>query len=150
MRKVLTLELDYNLSQEELLDEKQEPVRNGHVSRNLITRAFHSNHERGMSVKTARVWRSVSTQIEEILELDLPNIILSESEFSAIYSELYKCKLDPRLAFLLPVLCDELDRIKNLDKGIAEKELEEAEKLYALKKKVEPVPQDSKVQAINR
>ena len=145
MRKVLTLELDYNLTEEELFDEQRKAVRYGHVSRNLITRSFHANHNQGMNVKTARVWRSISTQIEEVLECNLPNIILSESEFSAIYDELYKCKLDPRLAFLLPVLCDELDRVKNLDKETREKELEEAEHLYALKKKVIDVIQKSKI-----
>ena len=144
MRKVLTLELDYGLTTEELIDENQKPVRHGHVSRNLITQAFHANHDRGMNVKIARVWRSVSTQIEEILELKLPNIILSESEFSAIYDELYKCKLSPRLAFLLPVLCDELDRVKNLAKDQVEKELEEAEILYASTKKAEAAVQEAR------
>ena len=144
MRKVLTLELDYGLTKEELIDEKQEPVRHGHVSRNLITQAFHANHDRGMNVKVARVWRSVSTQIEEVLELKLPNIILSESDFSAIYDELYKCKLSPRLAFLLPVLCDELDRVKNLSKEGVQKELEAALVLYANTKKAEAAVQEAR------
>lgn len=110
MKQVLNLNLEYDLPdpKEGLPDGPDNPT----ITRNVIENAYAINHP-SMDAKVARQWRSLVKAMEEILKEKKTFLILSESDFASVYEEVYKCKYPHQQAFIVPVLLDELDSIKN-------------------------------------
>ena len=126
MKKVLNLDLDYELDKQR--DEKAaegaaKVPENPEITRNIIENAYAINHP-SMDAKTARQWRSIVKLMDEVLEDNKVFLILSDSDFSSIYDEIYKCEFPHQQAFIVPVLLDELDRVKNRSQKEAKEILE--------------------------
>ena len=129
--RVLVLGLDYDLKDDERRqppenpgEESKELVPYRAVTRNLINHAFTTNHQKGMDSNTAKQWRGIRRQIEKAVDDKADYIYISDTDFQRIYDEIYKCSFVPQMAFLAPVLYDELDKIKN-------RSLDEDERLKA-------------------
>jgi len=116
--KLLLLDLDYEVDKEERTDPETGRVNPYYnLSRLLINAAFQLNHAQGMDSNTSRAWRAIRTQMRQAIEEDKKfYLLLSQSDFDAIYREVYDCKYPPPQAVLAPYLYDELDKVKNRTK----------------------------------
>lgn len=110
MREVLNLNLDYDLPEPK--EGQPDSPDNPTITRNIIENAYAINNP-NMGAKLSRQWRSLVKAMEEILKEKKTFLILSESDFASVYDEVYKCKYPHQQAFIVPVLLDELDSIKN-------------------------------------
>ena len=124
MNKVLTVDLDYELTGEQLELKDDEGKVTGaitykEITADLIVSAYVMAHrEKGMNGPQTREYRAMYQLLND---KDLPDqIILSETDFSLYYETVQSCKTWPthprNLAFTAPVLLDELSRVKNRTK----------------------------------
>jgi len=108
--KLLMLELDYELSAEEMKN-----VKNGTapLTRNLINQAYQTNNPQ-MDAKTSRQWRSVRRVLNEVIDdKKMGFALFASSDFDSVYDEVYKARYSGGQAQIAPYLLDELDIVKN-------------------------------------
>lgn len=128
--KLLKLELDYELTEEE----KKGLESTSLLTRNIINNAYQLNNP-NMDSDMSKQWRSVRRLLQEAIEDTKAGfIVFSSSDFDSLYDEVYKCKFPAGLARLAPYLYDELDIVKN--RSIEEEEKVQKE-MTGLKEAVE-------------
>lgn len=148
MSKVLNLNLDYEMDKErekaaEKPDGPQVPD-NSVISRNIMENAYAINHP-SMDAKIAREWRSVVKAMDEVIKSKKCFLILSDSDFSLLDAEVYKCKFPHQQAFIVPILLDELDMVKRRSKKEADEILKTIENSDKASEQVSKVLEMSKV-----
>lgn len=111
--KLIKLELPYGLSDFERQDPREPgklvPYRDLTIS--LVRSAFFRNYAGGMDADTAIIFRSIVTALNAAGDY----VELGDSEFERVYKEVYAGRYEPKMAFLLPVLLNELNvaRVRN-------------------------------------
>lgn len=112
--KCLQINLDYDLAETDQKDQEGTLIEtvNQSITRNLIVGALQINHQK-MGAKLARQFRSIDKSLKKAIDTKSDKILVSDSDFDTIYNELYSCEISPQLAYFLPILLDEVDKIKN-------------------------------------
>ncbi len=123
MSKVLNLNLDYGMEKEreKAAENPKGPQvpENPVISRNIIENCYAINNP-SMGAKMAREWRSIVKSMDEVIAAKKSFLILSDSDFSSLAEELYKCKFPHQQAFIVPILLDEVDLVKRRSKKDAD------------------------------
>lgn len=129
MKRVLTIDLDYDLGElRENPPEGSRPVpSNSEITRNIIENTYARNHPE-MGVKEARKWRRIVKTIEKALQAGEGLVVISDEDLTSLLEEIGSCQYDQTQAFIVPVLFDELERIRDLPKKETLRALEELEK----------------------
>lgn len=117
MKRVITIDLDYDLAD---LEQEQSPgapkiPTHPEITRNIIEHTYLSNYEK-MKAKVARQWRRIVKTCEAAIEAKQPQIMLADDDFKALLAEVERCEYTQNQAFIVPVLLDELERIRDLPK----------------------------------
>jgi hypothetical protein len=115
MKRVLTIDLDYDLSD---LAKDQPPgspkiPTYPEITRNIIEHTYMANYPK-MKAKQARQWRRIVKACDAAIEAKEPQIMLADDDFKALLGEVEKCEYTQSQAFIVPVLFDELERIRDL------------------------------------
>ena len=115
MKRVLTIDLDYDLAD---LAQEQAPgapaiPTHSEITRNIIEHTYLTNYPK-MKAKVARQWRRIVKTCEAAIEAKQPKIMLMDGDFKALLAEVEKCEYAQNQAFIVPVLLDELERIRDL------------------------------------
>ena len=117
MQRVLTIDLDYDLSD---LAKDQPPgspkiPTYPEITRNIIEHTYITNYPK-MKAKLARRWRRIVKTCDAAIEAKCPKIVLMDDDFKSLLGEVEKCDYNQTQAFIVPVLLDELERIRDLPK----------------------------------
>jgi hypothetical protein len=67
-----------------------------------------------MKAKLARQWRRMVKACDAAIEAKEPQIMLMDDDFKQLLAEVEKCEYNQNQAFIVPVLLDELERIRDL------------------------------------
>jgi hypothetical protein len=115
MNRVLTIDLDYDLAD---LSKDQAPgapkiPSNSEITRNIIEHTYLTNYPK-MQAKLARQWRRIVKTCDAAIEAKQPKIVLMDADFKQLLAEVEKCEYNQTQAFIVPVLLDELERIRDL------------------------------------
>lgn len=115
MKRVLTIDLDYDLAD---LAKDQPPgapkiPSYPEITRNIIEHTYITNYPK-MKAKQARQWRRIVKACDAAIEAKEPQIMLMDDDFKALLAEVEKCEYNQNQAFIVPVLFDELERIRDL------------------------------------
>ena len=115
MKRVLNIDLDYDVEElrKAVPEGGKEVPPNPEITRNVIESTWLNNHPK-MNVKQARVWRRIVKACEKGMATKQYLVVISNDDFEALQAEIEKCEYDSRQAFIVPVLQDELERIKGL------------------------------------
>lgn len=136
--KLLMLELDYELTEEE----KKGLESTSLLTRNLINNAYQINNP-NMDSKMSRQWRSVRRLLQDAVEDTKAGfIIFSSGDFDSLYDEVYKCMFPAGLSRTAPYLYDELDIVKN-------RSIEEEEKIQREMLSLQESVEDSKKEPLS-
>jgi hypothetical protein len=141
MNKVINLDLDYDLPEPK--EGSPKGPENPTITRNVIEHAFALVNP-SMDVRTARQLRSVVRTLDEALAEKKVFVILSPSDFDATYEACYDAKYPYQQAFIVPVLLDELDAVKNRSQKEAKTLLETIESANQASDQVKKVVEMSK------
>lgn len=117
MKRVLTIDLDYDLAD---LAKDQPPgspkiPTYPEITRNIIEHTYITNYPK-MKAKKARQWRRMVKACDAAIAAKEPQIMLMDDDFTALLGEVEKCEYAQNQAFIVPVLLDELERIRDLPK----------------------------------
>jgi len=117
MNRVLTIDLDYDLADLEGIQAPGGPKIPSHpeITRNIIEHTYLTNYPK-MRAKVARKWRRIVKTCEAAIEAKCPQIVLMDDDFKSLLAEVEKCEYSQNQAFIVPVLLDELERIRDLPK----------------------------------
>lgn len=115
MKKILKIDLDYEVDELRESPTGQEVPTNAKITRNIIENVYAENHK-SMGAKVAREWRRVVRAIDKAIEAGESVVILRGDDFDSLKKECYACEFPPNQAFIVPVLLDELDRVEALPK----------------------------------
>ncbi len=121
MKKILKIDLDYEVDELREHPKGGEVPDNSKITRNIIENVYAENHK-AMSATKAREWRRVVKAIDRAIEAKENIVVLRGADFDSLKKEVYACEFPPNQAFIVPVLLDELDRVEALPK----KEMEQA------------------------
>lgn len=115
MKRVLSIDLDYDLAD---LAKDQPPgspkiPTYPEITRNIIEHTYITNYPK-MKAKQARQWRRIVKACDAAIEAKEPQIMLIDDDFKALLAEVEKCEYNQNQAFIVPVLLDELERIRDL------------------------------------
>ncbi len=115
MNRVLTIDLDYDLADLQTEQGPNAPKIPTHseITRNIIEHTYLTNYPK-MKAKVARQWRRIVKTCEAAIEAKQPKIMLMDGDFKALLAEVEKCEYAQNQAFIVPVLLDELERIRDL------------------------------------
>ena len=115
MKKILNIDLDFEVDDLRETPKGKEVPSNAKITRNIIENVYAENHER-MDTKTAREWRRVVKVIDKAIAAGENVAILRGDDFDGLKKECYACKFPANQAFIVPVLLDELDRVEAIPK----------------------------------
>ncbi len=115
MKKILKIDLDYEVDELREHPAGKEVPTNSKITRNIIENVYAVNHE-AMSATKAREWRRVVKAIDKAIDTGENIVILRGADFDSLKKEVYACEFPPNQAFIVPVLLDELDRVEALPK----------------------------------
>lgn len=121
MKKILKIDLDYEVDELREHPKGGEVPDNSKITRNIIENVYAENHK-AMAATKAREWRRVVKAIDRAIEAKESVVVLRGADFDSLKKEVYACEFPPNQAFIVPVLLDELDRVEALPK----KEMERA------------------------
>jgi len=117
MNRVVTIDLDYDLAD---LAQEQGPgapkiPTHSEITRNIIEHTYLTNYPK-MKAKLARKWRRIVKTCEAAIEAKSAQIVLMDDDFKSLLGEVEKCEYAQNQAFIVPVLLDEVERIRDLPK----------------------------------
>lgn len=135
MKRVINIDLDYDLDQLKAEGMANVPS-NPEITRNIIENTYGNNHER-MTVSLARIWRRVVKKIEKQMAVKSSIVVLSDDDFKSVMEEINECSYPQAQAFVVPVLMDELERVRDLSKEESKAALASVEEASQVNKVLE-------------